>query len=251
MRVAMLAVVICVVGTHVTIAQEASIVEPVASRGFLVINGGYQVTTNDFTNGAVKREYAEDGRFDTEYVVKGGPSFDVAVGARLWRRLGIGVGVSRFSISTPASISGTTPHPFFFDRLRSVSGEAVGLTREELAVHAQVRGVFPVGTRVQVMVFGGPSFFQVKQRVVTDFTYTDSYPYDEAQFGAATTADASVSKMGFNAGGDLAFFFTRQVGVGATMQFSGTTVELPGVLGSTHEVKVGGGQAGVGLRFRF
>ena len=46
----------------------------------------------------------------------------------------------------------------------------------------------------------------------------------------------------------MAFFFTRQVGVGATVQFAGTSVELPGVLGSTQEVKVGGGQAGVGLR---
>ena len=111
--------------------------------------------------------------------------------------------------------------------------------------------MFPVGTRFQVMVFGGPSFFQVKQGVATDFTYTDSYPYDEAQFGNATTTNASVSKVGFNAGGDLAFFFTRNVGVGATMQFSGTSVKLPGALGSTQEVKVGGGQAGVGLRLRF
>jgi hypothetical protein len=50
--------------------------------------------------------------------------------------------------------------------------------------------------------------------------------------------------MGFNAGGNLAFFFTRRVGVGATMWFSGARVELPGAVGSTQEVKVGGGQAG-------
>ena len=222
-----------------------------AARGFLSINGGYQLTTNDFTDGAVRRDNAEDGRIDTDYVIKGGPSFDVSGGGILWRRLGVGVGVSRFSVSTPASISGTIPHPFFFNQARSVSGEVADLKREELAIHVQARGIFPVGTRVQVMVFGGPSFFRVKQGVITDYTYNESYPYDDASFRAATTTTASVSKIGFNAGGDLAFFFTRQVGLGATVQFAGTTVELPGVLGSTHEVKIGGGQAGVGLRLRF
>src|SRR4030095_12066170 len=106
-----------------------------------------------------------------------------------WKRLGIGVGISQFSVATPASLAGTVPHPFFFCRLRPVSGEASGLKREERAIHVQVRGVLPVGARLQVMVFGGPSFFQVKQGVVTDFTYTDSYPYDDATFRSATTTD--------------------------------------------------------------
>ena len=47
------------------------------TRGSLRVNGGVQLTQNDFTNGAVRREHAEDGRLDTKYVVKGSPSFDV------------------------------------------------------------------------------------------------------------------------------------------------------------------------------
>jgi hypothetical protein len=225
--------------------------QPTLTRGSLRVNGGYQITTHGFTNGAVKREHAEDGRFDTDYIVKGGPSFDVAVEARLWRRLGIGVGVSRFSVSTPASVRASLPHPFFFDHHRSVSGDASGLTREELAVHLQVGSAFPVGTRLQVMVFGGPSFFQVTQEIVTDFTYTNDYPYDEAQFAAATTINAKASKVGYNAGVDLAFFFTRNIGLGATAQFAGTTVALPAAGGASQDVKVGGVKVGGGLRLRF
>jgi len=221
------------------------------SRGFLVVNGGYQVTANDFSNGAVRRDNAEDGRIDTKYVVKGGPSFDFTAGGVLWRGLGVGVGLSRFSVSTPASLAGTIPHPFFFGQLRSVSGEAAGLKREEQAIDVQIRGVFPVGTKFQVMIFGGPSFFQVKQGVVSDFTITESYPYDAATFRSATTTDSSVSKMGFNGGGDVAFFFARQIGVGATVQFSGTTVALPAAGGASQDVKVGGLKAGGGLRVRF
>ena len=240
-----LAAVLCA-GAGVASAQTAPV-----PRGFVVVNGGYQLTGNDFSDSAGKHENAEDGRFDTKYAVKGGATFDVAAGGIVWRRLGVGVGVSRFSVATPASLSATVPHPFFFNHPRSVNGEATGLKREEMAIHVQVRGVLPVGDRLQVMVFGGPSFFQITQGVITDFSYTDSYPYDTATFSAATTTDASGSKLGFHWGGDVAFFFTKQVGVGATVQFAGASVVLPAADGATQSVKVGGGRAGRGLRLRF
>lgn len=175
----------------------------------------------------------------------------MAAGAVLWRHFGLGVGISRFSVSTASSLRATIPHPFFFNRSRSVSGDIADLKRDELAIHVQPRGTFSVGTRFQLMMFGGPSFFRVKQGVITDYTYSESYPFDDASFRDATTNTASISKIGFNAGGDVAFFFTRQVGVGATVQFSGATIDLPGALRSTQKVKVGGGQAGGGLRLRF
>jgi len=230
-------------------AALAQVMSP--SRGFIVVNGGYRLTANNFADGATKHENAEDGRFDTTYTVKSGPAFDIAGGGIIWGRLGVGVGVSRFSVSTPSTLKATIPHPFFFDRSRSVSGDVAGLQREELAVHVQLRGIFPAGERFEVMVFGGPSFFQVKQGVITDYSYNESYPYDEASFRSATTTTASTSKFGFNAGGDVAFFFTRQIGVGATVQFTGTKIQVPAALGATREVKVGGGQAGAGLRLRF
>lgn len=232
-------------------AQSAMAQTNPDSRGFVIVNGGYQLSVNDFTDGATKRENAEDGRFDSTYVVKGGPSVDVAGGAVLWRGLGVGVGFSRFSVSTPSTVTASIPHPFFFNRARAVSGDATDLKREEVAVHVQMRAVVPVGARLQAMVFGGPSFFRVKQDMVTDVTYTDSYPYDVATFRTATATAGSASKMGFNAGGDLAFFFTRQLGLGATVQFAGTTVEMPAAGGTQRDVKVGGVQAGGGLRLRF
>ena len=225
--------------------------QTVTSRGFVVLNAVQQFAANNFADAATKRENAEDGTFDTAYVVKAGPAFDLAAGAVVWRRLGVAVGVSQFTVSTPASLTAAIPHPFFFNRPRSVSGDVAGLKREELAIHVQARSVMPVGTRVQVMLFGGPSFFHVKQTMIADYTYDESYPYDAATFRAATTTDTSVSAIGFSVGTDVAFFFTRQLGLGATVQFAGTHVELPGALGATREVKAGGGQAGAGLRLRF
>lgn len=221
------------------------------TRGFVIVNGGYQLTANDFDVRSSFRANAEDGSFTTEYDLKGGPALDVAGGAMLWRRrLGVSVGVTRFSRSTPSSLSGSVPHPFYFSRPRSVRGDIGGLKREELGVHVQARAIVPIGSRLQVMAFGGPSFFQVKQGMVTHFTWVDSYPFDDASFSAASTTNAKGSKVGFNAGADVAFFFIRQVGVGGTVQFSGATVEVEGA-GNTQDVKAGGAKAGVGLRVRF
>jgi hypothetical protein len=224
---------------------------PVGSRGFVVVNGGYQLTANDFEDATTFRANAEDGRLTTDYEVKGGPAFDVAGGARVWRQLAVSVGVARFSRSTPSAVSGTIPHPFFFNRLRSVDGEAAGLTREELAVHMQARVIVPVGARVQLMGFGGPSLFRVTQGVVRDITWTESYPYDVAAFGQAQTTNASGSKLGFNAGADVAFFFTERIGVGATVQVATATVQLSAAAGNARDMKVGGTKAGGGLRLRF
>lgn len=230
------------------------VVAPGAPRGgpraFLVVNGSRQFGTNSFSDGATKRENAENGRFDADYVVEGGPAFDVAAGATLWRGLGMSVGASRFSVSTPASLRGAIPHPFFFNQPRAVSGEIPGLKREELAVHVQARGVYTVG-RLQLMAFGGPSFYQVKQTVVADYSYDESYPYDSAVFRAASTTVARVNKVGYNAGGDVAFFFTRHLGAGATVQVTRALLDLPGALGGTREVEAGGPLVGLGLRVRF
>jgi hypothetical protein len=101
-----------------------------------------------------------------------------------------------------------------------------------------------------VTIFGGPSFFQVEQTIVTNFDYSESYPFDTATFSRAITNTQSESKMGFNVGGDVAYFFSNDVGVGGTLQYSGATVEMT-VPSGTADVKAGGLQVGGGLRLRF
>ena len=221
-----------------------------AGRGFIAVNGAYQMTSRNFEHASTLRANAEEGRFTTDYEVQGGPAFDVAGGAQVWRRLAVGVGVTRFSRSTPSTLSGSVPHPFFFNRPRPVTGDVGGVRREELAVHVQARAIVPAGRRLEVMAFGGPSFFQVTQGMVSSFTWADSYPFDDARFGTAVTSRAKGSKVGFNAGADVAYFFSRRIGLGSTIQFSGATVAIEGAAG-VQEVNAGGTKAGGGLRLRF
>ena len=241
---------IVLIGALASAPSVLAQVRTLAGRGFIVVNGGYQVGSHDFEQVSTLRANVEDGSFTTDYEVKSGPSFDVAGGATVWRRLAVGVGVTRFSRSTPSTLNGSVPHPFFFNRPRTVSGDIAGLKREELAIHVEAIATAPIGRRLQVMAFGGPSFFRVKQGVVSTFAWSESYPYDEASFSSATTVDADGSKIGFNVGGDVAFFFSRQVGVGGSIRYSVATVEID-MAGGTHDVKAGGVQAGGGLRLRF
>ena len=221
----------------------------VSERVFISVNGLFQVTSNDFDDSETIRVNAENGRFDTDYEVGGGFAFDVSGGVVVWRNLAVGGGLTRFSTSTPTTINAQIPHPFFFNQPRTVAGEFEG-DRSELAVHIQAKWLVPVNDKFVVAIFGGPSFFQVEQTIVTDVDYSESYPFDTATFTRAITDDQSESAMGFHVGGDFAYYFSNQVGVGGVVQYSGATVEMA-VPSGTADVKAGGLQVGGGLRLRF
>ena len=219
--------------------------------GFLDVNGTYQSNTTDFQQQGSFALNAEQAGFQTSYTVDRGPSFDIGGGGLITDHLGVGAAVTRFSRSTPSTLVGSVPHPFFFNQPRQVSGVIPGLKREELALHAQVRAVLPVNRHFRVMAFGGPSLFRVTQDVVTDFTVAESYPYDQAAFRSADTTRAKKTRLGFNAGGDASFFFTRRVGVGFTVMFTRAELSLPAANDNTVDVTAGGLQTGAGLRLRF
>lgn len=220
-------------------------------QGLLSINGVFNVSSNDFRETVTFRENAEQGQFETAYTVKSVKGFSAGAGAMLSPTFGIGGSLERSTTSTPVAFSGTIPHPFFFARPRTINAGISGLKREELALHAELRAVWPVHPRVQLAVVGGPSLFRVSQGIVSDFTYTQSYPYDEAQFATSDTLRATKTRIGFNIGGDAAFFFTRRVGIGAKVAMSRATLDLPIDEDREAAVEAGGLFTGIGLRLRF
>ena len=220
-------------------------------RWFISINGAYGVETQTFDDRATFVANAEEGRFETNYTKKAGPMLDVSGGFLVRPRIGVGAAVSHYTRSTPVTVVASVPHPFYFDRMRPITGDVGGLMRKELGVHLHARGVFPVNPTLTIAVFGGPSYFGVSQDVVTSFAYADAFPFDEARFERAMTAKSSRSAMGFNAGGDIAIFLTSRAGIGLSAQFSRATVDMPSANGGTTRMKVGGVSTGAGLRLRF
>lgn len=217
-------------------------------RAFISGNAGWQLSSTTFSDSKTLTDPGqvdpEKRSFTAKYETKSGPTFDIGGGVRLWGGLGAGVAVTRYSKDSDIAITGSVPHPFFFNQPRAIDGITPG-KREETAVHVDAVYVVPVNKRVQVAIFGGPSFFSAKQTVVSNFAYSQSYPYDTAAFTSATSAEESKSVTGFNVGADVGYYFTDVIGVGGIIRFSRATFDS-----SIGKLDLGGPEVGFGVRVR-
>ena len=224
---------------------------PAQPRFTLSIGGGYQPTTTSFDDSFTFTRDQETGRTRTSYDVDAGAVFDGGFGARLWRGLGVGVALSRFTVDGVISATSSIPHPFFLNRHRDVSGEAGGMRREETGVHVQAQYTAPIGKRLQVTLMGGATSFHVSQTVVIDVNYTEEYPYDAATFAGVDSTRKTGTAAGFNAGADVRWMFSTHVGAGGLVRVARGTAKIDAAESRTISVDVGGVQAGGGIRLVF
>jgi hypothetical protein len=214
------------------------------------VNAGYQAATNSFNDRFTFELYRENASTAIEYPVKAGFLFDAGASVRVWKRLGAGLAVSRYSRTVTAHTSSSLPHPLYLDRLRTLIGDVNG-TREETGVHVLAVFLVPATGRLRLELSAGPSFISVDQPLVTMVRRQETYPYDETTFTGADTRGGSRSATGFNAGVDATWMFNRTFGAGALVRFAAATVRLDARPGHTIDVDAGGAQAGAGLRVHF
>jgi hypothetical protein len=213
---------------------------------------GAQPSSTTFAGSTTKAVYLESAVVNTTYGVGGGQSFDGGVLVRVAGNFGVGVAVSSFVSQQDGAVAATIPHPFFFNKPRSIAGTAVGLERNELVAHIQAAYLFSSKGKLDIALSGGPSFVSVKQGLVSDVTYAESYPYDTAAFKAAPSTTINASTVGFNVGADVGARLSKHVGVGGLVRFSRTSIEFP-LAGTTTTVEsnAGGVQVAGGLRLFF
>ena len=111
--------------------------------------------------------------------------------------------------------------------------------------------MLPLTHWFHLLLSGGPSFFNVSQDLVTRVEYTHAFPFDTATFRSATTDGDSGSAVGFNAGADVTWMFSRLAGVGGGFRYAKAEVDLTASEGNGVAVDVGGFQALGGLRIAF
>lgn len=234
--------ILCVVGAAATARAQAS-----SERGYITAAADFLVAGSSFSDQIHPIEFGEPATIDTTYHVKTAPGFALGGGVRVWRRLAIGIEVSRVSHADDADVSAKVPHPFFFNQPRSVSGTATGLNRAELGIHVLAAWVAPLSNRWQLALSGGPSWINVDQDLVTDVTVTQTYPYDTATFAGVTTQKITKNHAGFNVGAEADFLFTPRAGLAFGARYSHARVPLS----STASTDAGGGHVSAGLRLRF
>jgi hypothetical protein len=241
------------VGAFIVIVAAPAGAQPVrwTDRGYVIVDGAARLTSTSFDGIARPVTFVEPAQVDTSYRVRQAPAVDVAAGARVWRNLAVGAGVSFFARDTTAAVDAKVPHPFVFGKPRSVSGAASGLEHTETTVNIQARWVMPPTRtrRWQIDLFGGPSLFVVGQDVVRDITITETYPYDTATFASATLDHRSRTHAGFHVGADVTRPVARRVALGVSVSASHARVDLTTADGGSVSLDAGGVEVGLALRF--
>lgn len=224
---------------------------PIPPRSYVLGGVSFVFAASDFTDHRVIKANAEDGSFEASYANPGATGFEVATGLKLWKYLGARVGLSRHATDTAADLTLSVPHPFFFQRPRTLSSSVDGLRHEETWIHAHALAMFAANRNLQVSVYGGPSFLNMQQDAIGDVTYTDTFPYDSITLGQVTTMERSASKVTFGAGADVLYFFSKRVGVAGTVAFASAKTTFDTANQGRITVNNGGPRLSAGVSIRF
>lgn len=221
-----------------------------STRVFLGIDAGYQVTSTTFQTTATYPLNVEQATVSATYDVGPGVVVGARGGVRLWKHLAIGAGVANFTWNGTADVSATLPHPFYLNRHRQASATLDAFERRETMVSVEASWLIQAGPKLDIMVFGGPAFFRGTLTTAGEAEYSESYPYDEAALSDVDRERHTLSATGFSIGADVAYLFTKTIGVGGLLRVSRASGR-PGSADTGSTVDLGGVQASGGLRIRF
>jgi hypothetical protein len=248
-----LIVTVCVLLAASARDASAQAGQPWTDRGYFNLNVGFESGTGTLTDDRLFDLYGERGTTAVAAGVDSGALLDFSVGSRVWRNVSVGIGFHRGGSSGDAAVASSVPHPIFFNQNRPSALNVTGLDRTERAVHLQFGYMIPVTEILHVHVFAGPSFFNLRQEVVSDVTFTESPPFTTV---AATPVIArqSDSATGAHIGVDVGYTFIENVnaklGAGMFVRYAGATANIL-VLQNVVESSVGGFQIGFGARVLF
>lgn len=213
-------------------------------KGFVNVTLGAQVGSRTLPTSTPFDIYDEQATVASTQDVKGGAFFDISAGYKVWRNLAVGIGYSRSSSKTDATITASIPDPVFFDRPRAVSATASDLKHSEGALHLMGTWMVPVTDKIDVGLSAGPSIFMVKQELPSTLTITEPGP----SVTGVTAISADKTTAGVSFGVDVTYLVTTRVGVGGLARYSLGSAELDG---ASDKLKLGGFQLGGGVRLRF
>lgn len=185
---------------------------------------------------------------------KGG---NIGAGFNFHPRVGLGFHFLAVKYDMPVGLAVSIPHPIFANRFATdadVTSSQLERTDRSLDILATFTA--PTPDAIRVRVFGGPTYFRVRQNMVSLIRYTQVFNLLGANVVDITTfddEDVEGSAWGFNVGADVAYFFSRHVGVGGVVRFNQGTVDIDSepLTGDSAELKAGHTLVGGGLRLRF
>lgn len=236
--------------------------QPRRSRGWVDVNLGAAEAADRSVDTVVNISDGE-GEFETYRVGYNSPrgaSFDFGGGFMFTPVLGVGIQFTGTAHQDTADLSIRIPHPRYFNAHAEDSAVTdQKLDRVEGAVNLSLVAAIPSSNNdLSLRIYGGPTYFRLEADAVTNIRYLQQFGF----FTTLNTVDITgwesekveETAWGFHAGADLGYFFSRYVGIGGFARVTRGTVtfrtdDVP--VDENLDVKVGGFQAGGGLRIRF
>jgi hypothetical protein len=256
MHCKVLTVAVCLVLAASVRDAFAQVGQPWTDRGYFNLNVGFVGGADDLAETRTFRlpNDTEDGTLEVTSGVDSGSLIDFAVGSRVWRNVSLGLGFHRGSTSADGTLRASVPNPVLTDRPREVALSISDLDRTEQAVHLLFGYMLPVNEELSVHFTIGPSFFRLKQEVVSDATYTEEgFPFTSVT-ATPLISERTDSATGFNIGVDAAYKLyetpTIKLGAGVFLRYAGATGKIQ-ILDNVADSDVGGVQIGFGGRLRF
>jgi len=243
------AVVCMAVCTGVAEADAQSAGEP---RGYISFNVGGQLQSHSFNTVSTPTIYGETAQISVPYEVNSGLLIDVSGTARVWKKLGVGLGYSRFSNTDQKSLTAQIPNPLFVDSPRTATASTGDLSHSESAIHLLFAWPFAVSSKLDVAVIVGPSFIHVSQDLVDSVTPVEGDPpFSTVTIGTVAVSSQSGWATSVNAGIDAIYRITPTIGAGVLVRYVGGSVNLSTPSGTAVKVDAGGAQVAAGIRYRF
>lgn len=210
-------------------------------------NAGFQEESLSSTY--INTVYYETATSDLGYEVKKGTPFLAAVGFRITRSIGVELGVDVSSRNLESTYSTSIPHPLLFNNPRTAGGTGSHSLSENTIFLNFVFGA-RFG-RFGLDLFGGPAYIFSKAQIISEMSYSQSYPYDDISL-STSTKEVSMNVFGFNGGARILFYFTDTVALFTGARFIGGKASFDPETGLPYpEITLGGFRAGGGLKILF
>jgi hypothetical protein len=223
------------------------------------LNFGAQAGSGDLSQHLTPTIYDEPATIDVAQTYESGPLVDVGGGYLFYEKFGgkIGVGLSYSHTSGDgnATIAAEIPDPLVADPalFRGAAAAANGLKHSEDQVHIFAMYRYTVSPKIDVTFGLGPTFFSVKQELVTTVNVTE--PTRVPPFGTPilepVVVKGSDSAVGVNISGDLTYMVTETFGAGVLLRYAKSTAKITADGSQSTDVRAGGFQFAVGVRARF
>jgi hypothetical protein len=209
---------------------------------FVTFSIGGQFQTRTVSTNATINVFGEDGVVTANQTVGSGIVVDVSGAVPLWRRILIGVGISTFNGKGDAAAIAAVPDRLVFGKFNAVPLTASGLKQSDIAFNIQAHWTRPLTDKINLVLSFGPSIIRVKQDIVS----VTVNPTTGTASANIDTQSKTTAKAG-NVGVDFRYKLTDRYSAGVFVRYLGGEVDLP----AAPKMKVGGLQAGAGIRVRF